>query len=219
MRQPPFYITKSRFKLALECPTKLFYTQKDVYADQNKEEEFLMALAEGGFQVSELAKYYHPGGHDITSPGYQEPLDKTNELLVQENVIIYEATIQFETFFIRADVLVKTGDQIDLIEVNARSFKSKDEFYCSRGFLNFNWRPYLYNIAFQTWVTQQAFPEWGIKPYLFLADKNKKTSVDGLNQLFVLERDSEGRKTVGVNQELIASQSPFFTQLNGLKRH
>ena len=132
MRQPPFYITKSRFKLALECPTKLFYTQKDVYADQNKEEEFLMALAESGFQVSELAKYYHPGGHDITSPGYQEPLDKTNELLVQENVIIYEATIQFETFFIRADVLVKTGDQIDLIEVNARSFKSKDEFYCSR---------------------------------------------------------------------------------------
>jgi len=62
---------------------------------------------------------------------YQEPLDKTNELLVQENVIIYEATIQFETFFIRADVLDKTGDQIDLIEVNARSFKSKDEFYCS----------------------------------------------------------------------------------------
>tara|TARA_Y100000294_G_C8263760_1_gene219875 strand:+ start:397 stop:504 length:108 start_codon:yes stop_codon:yes gene_type:complete len=35
--------------LALECPTKLFYTRKDEYADQNKEEEFLMALAEGGF--------------------------------------------------------------------------------------------------------------------------------------------------------------------------
>ncbi len=202
MRQPPFYITKSRFKLALECPTKLFYTQKDVYADQNEEEEFLMALAEGGFQVGELAKYYHPGGHDITSPGYQESLNETNELLVQENVIIYEAAIQFEAFFIRVDVLVKTGDQIDLIEVKARSFKSKDEFYSSRGFLNSNWRSYLYDIAFQTWVTQQAFPEWGIKPYLMLTDKNKKTSTDGLNQLFVIERDSDGRKTVGVDQEL-----------------
>ena len=25
----PRYLTKSRFKLALECPTKLFYTQKE----------------------------------------------------------------------------------------------------------------------------------------------------------------------------------------------
>ena len=120
---------------------------------------------------------------------------------MQENVIIYEAAIQFKAFFIRVDVLVKTGDQIDLIEVKARSFKSKDEFYSSRGFLNSNWRPYLYDIAFQTCVTQQAFPEWGIKPYLMLTDKNKKTSTDGLNQLFVIERDSDGRKTVGVNQE------------------
>ena len=168
MRPPPTYITKSRYKLALECPSKLFYTRKDTYANQNEEEEFLMALAEGGFQVGELAKYYHPGGHDITSPGYQESLDETNELLVQENVIIYEAAIQFETFFIRADVLVKSGDQIDLIEVKARSFRSEEEFYSSRGFLDSNWRPYLYDIAFQTWIAQEAFPGWKIKPYLML---------------------------------------------------
>jgi len=202
LRQPPFYITKSRYKLALECPTKLFYTRKDEYANQNVEEEFFMALAEGGYQVGELAKYYHPGGYDITSLGYQESLDETNELLAQENVIIYEAAIQFETFFIRADVLVKSGNQIDLIEVKARSFKSKDEFYSSRGFLNSNWRPYLYDIAFQTWIAQQAFPEWGIKPYLMLTDKNKKTSTDGLNQLFVIEKDSDGRKSVRANQEI-----------------
>ena len=202
MRQPPYYITKSRFKLALECPTKLFYTRKDEYADQNKEDEFLMALAEGGFQVGELAKYYHPGGHDITAQGYQKPLDETNKLLEQENVIVYEAAIQFDTFFIRADVLVKTGDQIDLIEVKARSFKSYEEFYSSRGFLDSNWRPYLYDVAFQTWIAQAAFPKWEIKPYLMLTDKNKKTSVDGLNQLFVVGKDSDGRKSVRANQEI-----------------
>jgi hypothetical protein len=188
--------------LALECPTKLFYTRKDEYADQNKEDEFLMALAEGGFQVGELAKYYHPGGHDITAQGYQKPLDETNKLLEQENVIVYEAAIQFDTFFIRADVLVKTGDQIDLIEVKARSFKSYEEFYSSRGFLDSNWRPYLYDDAFQTWIAQAAFPKWEIKPYLMLTDKNKKTSVDGLNQLFVVGKDSDGRKSVRANQEI-----------------
>jgi hypothetical protein len=48
----PRYLTKSRFKLALECPTKLFYTGKtDLYPYAKQEDEFLQALADGGFQV------------------------------------------------------------------------------------------------------------------------------------------------------------------------
>ena len=50
------YLTKSRFKLAEECPTKLFYTGKKDYPDKKGEDPFLAALAEGGFQVGELAK-------------------------------------------------------------------------------------------------------------------------------------------------------------------
>jgi len=53
----PHYLTKSRFKLALECPTKLYYTnKKDEYADERLDDAFLAALAEGGFQVAELAR-------------------------------------------------------------------------------------------------------------------------------------------------------------------
>jgi len=51
------YLTKSRFKLALECLTKLYYTRKDDYADESIDDSFLIALAEGGFQVGELAKF------------------------------------------------------------------------------------------------------------------------------------------------------------------
>ena len=118
---------------------------------------------------------------------YKESLEETNKLLQQENVIIYEPAIQFENFFIRVDVLVKTGNKVDLIEVKAKSFKSREELYSKKGFIDTHWRPYLYDIAFQNWVTQQAFPEWGITPYLMLADQNKRTSVDGLNQLFMIE--------------------------------
>ena len=207
----PRYLTKSRYKIALECPTKLFYThKKDEYANLHQEDEFLMALAEGGFQVGELAKYYYPGGHDITSLSYEKSLEETDVLLQQENVIIYEPAILFEDFFIRVDVLVKTGNKIDLIEVKAKSFKSKEEFYSGKGYIASSWRPYLYDIAFQNWVTRQAFPDWDITPFLMLADQNKKTSVDGLNQLFIITKDEKGRKGVkahpNITNELLGDE-------------
>jgi len=68
------YLTKSRFKLATECPTKLFYTGKSQYANQNLDDSFLLALADGGFQVGDLAKCYFPGGHDIKTLDYDEAL-------------------------------------------------------------------------------------------------------------------------------------------------
>ena len=53
----PRYLTKSRFKQALECPTKLFYVgKKKEYADNSLSDDFLIALAKGGYQVGELAK-------------------------------------------------------------------------------------------------------------------------------------------------------------------
>ena len=53
------YLTKSRFKLALNCPTKLYYTKKEhEYGDQCNVDLFLQSLADGGFQVGELAKFY-----------------------------------------------------------------------------------------------------------------------------------------------------------------
>ena len=211
MNNRPRYLTKSRYKIALECPTKLFYThKKDEYANLHQEDEFLMALAEGGFQVGELAKYYHPGGYDITSLSYEESLKVTNTLLQQDNVIIYEPVILFEDFFIRVDVLVKTANKIDLIEVKAKSFKSKEEFYSEKGYIASSWRPYLYDIAFQNWVTRQAFPDWDITPFLMLTDQNKKTSVDGLNQLFIITKDEKGRKGVkahpNITNELLGDE-------------
>lgn len=41
-------LTKSRFKLGLECPNKLYYTSKKEYANKKQEDPFLLALAEGG---------------------------------------------------------------------------------------------------------------------------------------------------------------------------
>ena len=54
-------LTKSRFKLALECPNKLYYTRKSEYANQQIDDPFLEALAQGGFQVEDCRLEYPDG--------------------------------------------------------------------------------------------------------------------------------------------------------------
>lgn len=192
------YLSKSRFKLALECPTKLYYTGKRTYPDKKANDSFLQALAEGGFQVGELAKLYYPEGHDIVEGGYEVPLQRTNELLQQENVIIYEAAILYDKLFIRVDVLVKERDSIKLIEVKAKSFSGDDEnnFCNKKGFITPSYKPYLYDVAFQKYVVEHAFPNYNVKAYLMLADKKQKSSIAGLNQKFQLVKTANGRTGV-----------------------
>ena len=55
-------LTKSRFKLGLECPNKLFYTSKREYINKKSGDPFMKALSKGGFQVEELAKMHYPDG-------------------------------------------------------------------------------------------------------------------------------------------------------------
>jgi hypothetical protein len=217
MLKKPRYLTKSRFKAALECPTKLFYYGKPDYANLMNDDDFMQALCEGGYQVGELAKYYYPGGHDVKPLGYEESLAETNELLKQENVIIYEAAIKFEHIFIRADVLKKEGKRIELIEVKAKSFKGKDEFFTAKGdFIAKGWYPYLADVAFQTWVMEHALPDHQIVPFLMLTDKKKKSTVDGLNQLFRIQRDERDRIDVFPTEEISESNlgESILAQIN-----
>ena len=78
------YLTKSRFKLALECPTKLYYTGKGEYADTKNDKEFLAMLADGGFQVGELAKLKYPDGVEIKTKKVDQAIAETAEMLRQD---------------------------------------------------------------------------------------------------------------------------------------
>ena len=66
------YLTKSRFKLGWECPTKLFYTRKSIYPDSKAVDSFLEALAEGRFAAcgDEGAIYLKPLEGDWTRIQY-----------------------------------------------------------------------------------------------------------------------------------------------------
>ena len=109
--------------------------------------------------------------------------------------MIFEAAFKFENLFIRTDILVKQGNDVQLIEVKAKSFDPADDHLLvgKRGGLVSTWKPYLFDVAFQRYVIQKSMPDWKIRSYLMLADKSKVSPVEGLNQLFRINKDSGNR--------------------------
>ncbi|AOW16488.1 hypothetical protein LPB03_02955 [Polaribacter vadi] len=190
-------LSKSRFKLGLECPNKLYYTNKKQYPNTKNEDSFLQALAQGGFQVEELARMHYPNGILIEGNDwdYQLLCEQTQELLKQENIIIYEAAFLIDGLFIRTDIIVKKGNDIELIEVKSKSFTPDNDFLFvgKRGAMVAGWKPYLFDVAFQKYVMQLCFPDWKIKSFMMMADKSKKASINGLNQLFRITNKGDNR--------------------------
>ena len=92
---------------------KLFYTGKDqIYKNTKDEESFLAMLAEGGFQVGELAKQYFPDGIEVKASVNSEALEETSKLLEKENVVIFEAAVRHQDLFVRIDILIKEGNSL-----------------------------------------------------------------------------------------------------------
>jgi len=194
-------LTKSAFKIALSCPHKLYYYGRpDEYENANANDEFLESLAEGGFQVGELAKIYCdvPADCDLKDiMGHEESLQRTQELMQRDQVNIAEAAFCFENLFVRVDILKKDGNNIELIEVKAKSWNpDTDKFISSKpkGAVASGIRPYVYDVAFQKYVVCKALGEaYHVKAYLMMADKSKRADIDGLNQLFKIEKNQQGR--------------------------
>ena len=197
MKQKLF--TKSAFKIALECPRRLYYAyDSNLYANQDLTDDFLKSLADGGFQVGELAKVYYgvKGDADIDVLGYDEAVEKTKELFKNENINIAEAAFRYGNLFVRADIIEKKGNDITLIEVKAKSWQSGDDFIKKKT-IPTGIRPYIYDVAFQKYVVMKALKElypdqeFTVKARLMMADKSKVASVDGLNQMFRIYKNGD----------------------------
>ena len=218
--QPEKLFTKSAFKIALECPRKLhYYRNPDIYANADVDDEFLQALAEGGFQVGELAKIYCevPLENDVKEKDYAGSLARTQELMQQRHVNIAEAAFRFGNLFVRVDILRRDGHVIDLIEVKAKSWNPDvDKFEGTRpaGCVQSDIRPYVYDVAFQKYVVTQALRElypaekFTVRARLMMADKSKTTDINGLNQLFKIRKVGNRSEVVRANNiDQVLSQS------------
>ena len=213
-------LSKSRFKLALECPTKVFYSLDRRYVNTKNEDEFLQALADGGFQVGELAKRMYaaedPTAVEITAREEDEQVRQTTEVLGRPSATVFEGTVKHGDMLVRVDVLRKRGDVVDLIEVKSKSFNRNREdhsFRGKRGGIRSTWLPYLQDVAFQTWVCRQAYPGLEVRPFLLLVDPTQTCSIGGLGTAIRVDRDAAGRAvvTVAPGFDVRALRPPLLT--------
>lgn len=168
------YLTKSRFTTAITCPAKLAYLDDQSFANANSDNEFLQALADGGHQVGALAKCLFPEGIEIDAVGHDAQVEQTNALLAREDVVLFEAAIRVGRLFVRVDLLHKHGTTIELFEVKAKGFDSREgdkQIVGKRGGITSEFKPYLYDVAFQRYVLRRAFPDTTIFSYLVLPDQ------------------------------------------------
>ncbi|WP_448601896.1 DUF2779 domain-containing protein, partial [Thermoleptolyngbya sp.] len=188
------YLSKSDFKLARSCPTKLYY-HKLGYPSVQAGSEFLELLAEGGYIVEAIAKRLFPDGVRVQVEADPEAANAETLALLNcaDSITLFEATLLHERVLARADILVKQGQCIDLIEVKARSFDQSeyqrriDEGKASL-FSLAGWRDTIEDVAFQVHVLRSHFPDFEIHAFLMLPDKTKDSPIDQLHRQFQVRR-------------------------------
>ena len=193
----PRYLTKSRYRMACECPTRLFYTKNKAYKDNSLDDPFLAALRDGGFQVGELARQYYGKGVLIDTLDEAEALKLTAAEMSKPKALIFEAAFLYQNLFIRADIIQKTGKAVRLIEVKSSSIRPsdpEDSLLKKDGYPKSDWDLTLQDIAFQTHVLREAYPGLEVRPFLMLLDKEKQAVVDAMNSLFFLKKP-QGQKS------------------------
>jgi phage antirepressor YoqD-like protein len=182
------HLSKSDFKVAHTCPTKLWY-KKHGYPTSTDQNEFMKLLANGGFIFGKLATLLFPEGVEIEG-GMEEAIRTTEEkLATNENITLFEPAISINDQLVRVDILQKIGNFIKVIEVKSKSFDSimaiQENNYWLKSTNKF--KPYLEDIAFQTKVVKEKYPNAIVESYLMMPDKAIPTKYEDLINQFTIK--------------------------------
>ncbi len=111
-------LSKSKYCNGLQCKKMLW-----LYKNMPEEISELgnQRVMEQGNLVHEVAKYLFPGGINIPySENLNEMLDNTsNTIESYKNVVITEASFNYDNNFCSVDILVKKGDEYEIYEVKS----------------------------------------------------------------------------------------------------
>lgn len=194
------YLSKSDFKVARDCPAKLYY-KKRRYPSTKDQNTYLKMLAEGGFMVEKIAKLLQsdPVEMEFDLAGHEKAFAETQDRLKVDKVTLCEATLLSQGKLARVDILRKRGNVFELVEVKAKSYDSRENdeavargsrslFWKKRGGISSDWQEYLEDVAFQVLVLKELYPECKVRPFLCMPDKARTTGIEGLASQFELRR-------------------------------
>lgn len=122
-------LSKTSLLKGMQCPKALYLSKNppafEIPPDPNREAKF-----QAGHEVGFLARQLFPGGTEVPSTGLSvtEQIAKTRELIKAGAEVIYEASLAFDSIFIKADILVRNGPAWEIHEVKM-STSVKDPNY------------------------------------------------------------------------------------------
>lgn len=126
-----------------------------------------------------IAKARFPSGIDLVDDrDPRSASDRTRQLLAERNVVLFEAAATVGKFHVRADIIEKTDQVLNLIEVKSSAIKDDEDdaespFLTKKGTVIARWKEYLMDVAFQTHVLRLAFPHLSVRPHLCVVNKSK----------------------------------------------
>ena len=192
-------LTKSLVKKAMSCPRKLVYaTNPDTYANKFDlvTDPMKHHLSNEGERFGEYCKGLFPLGIEIgkdfsverrnNSPMSDlDLIDETKRLLMgEEPKILFEGAVHHGRLFARPDVLVKSENtqnnqtELKIIEVKSKSWDSRhtveSKMLTLKNSIRSTFLPYIQDVAFQTLVLRNAFPDFRISSWLMMPDRAKK---------------------------------------------
>ena len=220
----PLYLTKSDLKTARNCSTKLYY-KKLGYPTVDRVDGYTRILADGNFIISKIAHLLYPEGiyisaHLHSDESIAKAAQETIDYLKQENVVLFEPVLYSDYKLARADILVKQGDRLEIIEIRSKGFDSNAHedlikyrnlslFRNKRtGKVGGEWRYIIEDVAYQVGILQEmlraSFPnlQENIDTYLLAPDKAKTTKIDSLASYFQIQR--------------LATHRNSFSKFNGI---
>jgi hypothetical protein len=124
----PIYLTKSDLKTARSCTTKLYY-KKLGYPTGDRVDAYTRILADGNFIITKIAHLLFPEGIYVSANLNSEEsianaVQETIAQLQKEEVVLFEPVLYAGHKLARADILIKKGDRLEIIEIRSKGFDS-----------------------------------------------------------------------------------------------
>jgi hypothetical protein len=176
------YLSKSDFKVASSCATKLFY-KKNRYPTTLDDDPFMELLADGGFMVGKFAQLQEPDGVMVEEADIDGALKRTADLMSADDVTLFEGAFFAGGCLARVDILKKRENRLQIIEVKSKGYDPDEGLTTRKGTVRSEWIEYLEDVAFQRMVVGRCNPDAIIECFLLLPDKSATAEIDLLTKL------------------------------------
>jgi len=155
-----YYLTKSNFRLGLECKQKLKYYKLN-YPSTLEEDPMPKFFADGGFMVEAIA-------HAVMREANPN--------------VEFEFSLKQDRYQARVDAWEMFDEQIILTEIKSSSVESGDQrqFFTQKGEVESTSRLSLLDITFQVMVARLIFPDHKILPRLCVVNRTKRSNLEAI---------------------------------------